>query len=165
MAKGTAIAVGGGIVAVGAGGYLLLRNRLGGVSKLFGSPCTSGSITSGLPATLNPTYQAQTKVGGPSPGPSGQHAFPCLWAAAPKSLPTTYQSGPKITRRSGQVYVVIATNMAVTGTMANGDNPANLGPWVGIAEYSNGTLVRVYPQRAAAFNGTLKTLGEWSGGF
>lgn len=165
MKKGTAIAAGVGGAALLGGAYLLFGKKLGGVGTTVSnavSGCSGGSITSGIPATLNPSYSAQTEVGGPAPGPSGHHEFPCLWAVAPKSLPSSYQGGPAITRRSGQVWVVIATNMAVTGTLSGGQNAANLGPWVGVAEYSNGTLVRVYPQLAA--NGAAQ-LGQWSGGY
>lgn len=165
MKKGTAIVAGVGGAAVLGGAYLLFGKKLGGLGSTVASGLSgcSGSITGGIPATLNPSYQPQTEVGGPAPGPSGQHAFPCLWAVAPKSLPTSYQGGPAITRRHGQVWLVIATNMAVTGTMSDGQNPANVGPWVGIAEYSNGTLVRVYPQQANP--NALAQLGQWSGGY
>lgn len=161
MKKGAAIGLGiGGAAALG-GAYLLFGKKLGTKVSTSLSSCT-GSVTSGIPATLNPSYQPKTEVGGPSPGPSGKNAFPCLWAVAPKSLPSRYHHGSAITRRTGQVWVVIATNMAVTGTMANGSNPANAGTWVGIAEYSNGTLVRVYPQLAGH---GMTSLGDWTGGY
>lgn len=168
MKTGTAVALGGGALAlVGAGLYVAGSGNLSrGLNLLTGatSGC-AGSATGGLTATINPSYKPQTIVEGPSPGPAGQHAFPFLWAIAPQTLPTSgYQGGPRITRTGGYVYLVVAVNMAVSGTTASGENAATLGPWVGIAEYDNGTLKRVYPQLASAFGGQLTTLGEWSGG-
>lgn len=168
MKPGTAIALGGGALAlIGAGIYVAGNGSFSRGTSVLTSAVSgcSGSATSGLTATINPSYKPQTIVGGPSPGPAGQHAFPCLWAIAPQTLPTAgYQGGPAITRTGGYVYLVVAVNMAVTGTTASGESAANLGPWVGIAEYDNGTLKRVYPQLSTAFGGQLTTLGEWSGG-
>lgn len=162
MKKGTAIALGIGGTGALVGGYLLfgksgLSSLTNNVSNALGG--CSGTATNGLTANINPGYTPQTSVNGPSPGPSGQHEFPCLWAIAPTTLPTSgYMGGPQITRINGQVWVVIATNMAVTGTF-NGQPAASQGPWNGIAEYSNGTLVRVYPQQGTA------SLGTWTGGY
>ena len=156
----------GGAAALAGGVYLLGKGSFGqGLSSIGStlSPC-SGTITGGLTATLNPNYAAQTAVGGPAPGPAGQHEYPCLWNIAPQTLPASgYQGGPAITRQKGYVWVVLAINMAVTGTMTNGQPASGNGPWVGIVEYYNGTLIRVYPQRAG-YQG-LTSLGQWSGGY
>lgn len=165
MSKGTAIGLGVlGAVGLAGGAYLLFGKQLGSVGTTISSalsPC-SGTAASGLTATISSSYQAQTLVSGPSPGPSGKQEFPCLWTVAPTTLPTSgYQGGPAVTQPNGQVWMVVATNMAVTGTY-NGSPASSLGPWVGIAEYSNGQLVRVYPQRAT---GGQPSIGSWTGGF
>lgn len=169
MNKGAVIGL--SVVGVGAaagGAWLLFGKQLASAAASASAAvagCGTGTAAGGIPATLNPNYTAQTFVGGPAPGPSGQHEFACLWAVAPQQLPVSgYMGGAPITRPNGQVWVVIATDMTVTGTY-NGQPAANAGPWVGIAEYNNGTLVRVYPQPANAFGGALANLGDWSGGY
>lgn len=162
MKKRTIAWLAGGGALVAGGAFLYLNpSAASTVGKGFATTFSgcSGTVSQGLTAVYPAQYTPYYSVNGPSPGPEGQHEFPCLWAVAPKSLPVNgYQGGPAITRPNGQVWVVIATNMAVTGTF-NGQAASGQGPWNGIAEYSNGALVRVYPQQGTA------SLGSWSGGY
>ena len=167
MKRSAKIGIGAGVVLAGIGTvYALGNGNLGNGLSTIGStvqPCT-GTITSGIPATLNPNYAAQSAVGGPAPGPSGVHEYPCLERFAPATLPVNgYQNGPAVTRPNGYVWLVIAENMTVTGTMSNGQSAASSGPWLGIAEYYNQQLVRVYPQRSGVQG--LTQIGQWSGGY
>lgn len=166
MKKGTVIGLGAAVGLGGVAWYLLAPNSFHTVTGSLsqGISGCGGTPQSGIPAAFPANYTGQTLVGGPSPGPAGQHEFPCLWAIAPSTLPTSYLGGPAITRRHGQVWLVIARNLAVSGTV-DGQAASALGPWNGIAEYSDGTLVRVYPQPANAFGGSNNTLGAWSGGY
>lgn len=154
----------GSVIVLGGGAIAWDKGLLSGIG--LPGPGGAGTIHGGIPVTVGPnvTSPKDGSVGGPSPGPSGKYTYPALWAVAPQTLPVAgYHGGPAITRPHGNVWLVIAVNLKVSGTV-NGQNAANLGPWVGIAEYANGTRVRVYPQRAAFHNGQLSTLGAWSGG-
>lgn len=166
MKKGTVIGIGAAVGLTGVAWYLLAPKSFQSLTNGLGTTLSgcSGTATSGLTATFVSGYSGQTLIGGPSPGPAGQHEFPCLWAVAPKTLPSAYMGGPAITRRNGQVWLVVATNMAVSGTIA-GQPASASAPWNGIAEYNNGQLVRVYPQPASAFGGSMSTLGAWAGGY
>lgn len=162
MKTSTLVGLTAGAALVGAGGYLLYRQYHGPITTALSqvSGC-GGTINEGIPVTIVPGYsgtEVASAIAGPSVGPRGENEYPCLWAVAPKTLPTSYQGGPAITRRCGQVWVVIATNLSVSGTY-NGQPAASQGPWTGIAEYDDNVLVRVYPQQGQG------TLGAWSGGF
>lgn len=160
MTRGAAIlGIGAAVVVVGGGTYWLYRQ--GDLSQL-GVPGPGGTQTQSSITVTLPAAGAGTEVSGPSPGARGENLYPALWAIAPQSLPSGgFGGGPPITRPQGDVWVVIATNLTVQGTY-NGQTASSLGPWVGIAEYADGTLVRVYPQLDL---GGAATIGSWSGGY
>lgn len=164
MNKQQTLAVVAGAAVVGGGGLLAWdRGWLKGIG--LPGPGSVGSTQTGITVKVGPHVASplDRRVGGPSPGPSGQYTYPALWSLAPKSLPQSYQGGPTISRRGGYVWLTIATGLTVTGTYQGG-SPATAGPWNGVAEYQNGSLLRVYPQPATAFSGQLAALGAWSGG-
>ena len=166
---GVIVGVSAGVAAVGTGTYLYVKNggHIPGLPESSApGPGGQPSVYGGIPAVIQANYTG-SPVSGPSPGPRGEYEFPSLWSVAPQTLPSQYLSGPAITRRCGQVWLVIAENLDVSGTY-NDQNAANQGPWVGIAEFSDGTLVRVYPQQASnstSASGALSGLGSWSGGY
>lgn len=165
---GVIVGVSAGAAAVAGGTYLFVKNggKIPGFSNA-GAPGPSGqpSVYGGIPAVIQPGYSG-SPVSGPSPGNRGEYEYPSLWSVAPKTLPSQYLTGPAITRRCGQVWLVIAENLDVSGTY-NGLPAANEGPWIGVAEYSDGNLVRVYPQQAQADSpaGAISSLGQWAGGY
>lgn len=156
-----------GAVVVGGGVLLWTQGLLSGIGLPGPGGSRGGSTVShGIAVTIGPnvTSPKDAQVGGVTPGPSGQYTYPTLWAIAPQTLPLHgYQGGPAINRPSGNVWLTIATNLTVSGTYKGG-SPSAAGSWNGIAEYADGQLVRVYPQPADAFGGSLATLGAWSGG-
>ena len=103
MKTGTKVAIGAGVVAAGIGAYFLIpKKTLSNVGQSLSNAiggCGSGTITGGIPGGLNPNYTPPSYIGGPSPGPSGQHAFPCLSAGAPQTLPVNgHPGGSPLTR-------------------------------------------------------------------
>lgn len=157
MKMGTLLGVGLGAALLAGGGYVVYKEYGHGLGGSATSPGPSGgSISGGIPVTIA-AAGAGTQVGGPSPGARGENLYPTLWAVAPTTLPQNYAGGPTITARCGTGWLVIAVDLAASGTF-NGQ-PADAYPWIGVAEYTNGQLVRVYPQASTG------TLGSFSGGY
>lgn len=160
-----------GVGVAGIGGWVLYRTQngqsilpksVGGSSSSTGSGTGSqpgllqtGSIYGGLNVTIPSNPNAGTYVsGGPAPGARGEQLYPALWAVASKTVPGFVKC------QNGTGWVVIAVNLNVSGTY-NGQSASAVGPWIGIAEYTNRQLVRVYPQRATGSSQT--TLWSYSG--